>query len=441
MVTGAFFLPCSKTRQDKPLFNVKNTVLCYQLDSTPPKYVLETLSLGPKNSILDRFDQNDILAELDGLINYCKEKNVEDAIITDINIKTLAYIKKCKKQHTTRNLSLTKRYLKENKLLAVPFDKGVGICLMKITTYDQKIMDILSLPQFEKVISTRKNAKNPVLKEEEKICKLLEKLKRDNEISDALFLKLKPIGSQPPRLYGLAKIHKNGIPIRPVLSMPGSPYFNIAKQIADWLSAVPECKIDSSTKEIADQLADIVLEDDKEMVSFDVVSLYTNVPVDEAIEVCANLLYDGTLKKPPINKNTFTKLLNVCSKNVIMSTNDGLFRQIDGLAMGSPPAPMLANAWMSTFDAAISNDAVLYTRYMDDILRDINKNAIDQKLEEINSLHPSLKFTVERETNCCTIPFLDMKITRSENKLESSWYTKDTYWFTNEFSRSRSIKV
>ncbi|XP_066911760.1 uncharacterized protein [Clytia hemisphaerica] len=63
---------------------------------------------------------------------------------------------------------------------------------------------------------------------------------------------------------------------------------------------------------------------------------------------------------------------------------------------------------------------------MDDILRDINKNAIDQKLEEINSLHPSLKFTVERETNCCTIPFLDMKITRSENKLESSWYTKDT---------------
>ena len=43
--------------QDKPLFNVKNTIICYQLESTPPKYVLETLSLGPKNSILDGFDQ------------------------------------------------------------------------------------------------------------------------------------------------------------------------------------------------------------------------------------------------------------------------------------------------------------------------------------------------------------------------------------------------
>ena len=204
--------------QDKPLFNVKNTVICYQLESTPPKYVLKTLSLGPKNSILDRFDQNDILSELDDLINYCKEKEVEDTIITDINIKTLAYIKKCKKQHTTRSLSLTRRYLKENKLLAVPFDKGIGICLMKTTTYNQKIMDILNLPQFEKVVSTRTNAKNPVLKEEEKICKLLESLRKENKISEALFSKLKPIGSQPPRLYGLAKIHKNGVPIRPVLS-------------------------------------------------------------------------------------------------------------------------------------------------------------------------------------------------------------------------------
>ena len=121
--------------------------------------------------------------------------------------------------------------------------------------------------------------------------------------------KLKPIESQPPRLYGLAKIHKNGVPIRPVLSMPGSPYFNIAKQMADWLSIVPECKINSSTKEIAEQLADTVLEDDKELVSFDVVSLYTNVPVNEAIVFCANLLYDGTLKKPPVDKDTFTKLI------------------------------------------------------------------------------------------------------------------------------------
>ena len=53
---------------------------------------------------------------------------------------------------------------------------------------------------------------------------------------------------------------------------------------------------------------------------------------------------------PPVDKETFKELLNICSRNVIMLTNDGYYEQIDGLTMGSPPAPMLANAWLSQFD-------------------------------------------------------------------------------------------
>ena len=40
-------------------------------------------------------------------------------------------------------------------------------------------------------------------------------------------------------------------------------------------------------------------------------------------------------------------------------------------------------------------------------------------------LHHSLKFTIERETNC-EIPFLDMKLIRLNDRLESTWYTKHT---------------
>ena len=79
-------------------------------------------------------------------------------------------------------------------------------------------------------------------------------------------------------LYGLAKVHKPVIPTRPVLSMPGSSYYNIGVQVAEWLSNVPACQINSSTKQIADALKDIHLEEDEELVSFDVSSLYTNVP-------------------------------------------------------------------------------------------------------------------------------------------------------------------
>ena len=62
----------------------------------------------------------------------------------------------------------------------------------------------------------------------------LKNLKNDNKISESLYLKLKPVGSQPPKLYGLAKIHKPNVPVRPVLPMPRSSYYRIAVQVAEW---------------------------------------------------------------------------------------------------------------------------------------------------------------------------------------------------------------
>ena len=80
-----------------------------------------------------------------------------------------------------------------------------------------------------------------------------------------------------------------------------------------------------------------------------------------------------------------------------MSTHDGFYKQVDGLAMGSPPAPHLANGWLSQFEKTIRGDAKLYERYMDDILTNIEKSKANQKLEEINSLHNNLNFTLKME--------------------------------------------
>ncbi len=108
-----------------------------------------------------------------------------------------------------------------------------------------------------------------------------------------------------------------------------------------------------------------------------------------------------------------------------MLTDDGYYRQEDGLAMGSPPAPLLANGWMNKFDKYIEGNAKLYFQYMDDILRDMKCHDVEDKLKEINNLHPSLQFTCERETNN-SIAFLDMLICRSEGKLTSTWHNKST---------------
>ena len=294
---------------------------------------------------------------------------------------------------------------------------------------------IIKLPQFEKYVKDRKNAKHPLLKEQERVNGILKSMLEAGKIDKELHASLVARGSQPARLYGLAKVHKNNTPVRPVLSMPGSAYHNVATYVAKCYKVVPECQINASTKLICDKIKSVKLEEDEEMISFDVVSLYTNVPVMEAIQVCTDLLYNlSSDQRPNIDKETFLTLAKIASCNVMMSTHDGYYKQIDGLAMGSPPAPHLANGWLSQFDENIQANSKIYFRYMDDILKEEKSAKVESKLGDINTLHPNLKFTSERaceqeqQSKKWDLPVLDMKIIhdRASGSLSSTWYSKPT---------------
>ena len=91
---------------------------------------------------------------------------------------------------------------------------------------------------------------------------------------------------------------KKDIPLRPMLPMAGSPYHKIAQKVTEWLSVVPESKINSSTQKTVESLKRTTLEPDKVIISFDVTSLYTNVPVKEAIHETPDRLYSGDLQAP-----------------------------------------------------------------------------------------------------------------------------------------------
>ena len=94
--------------------------------------------------------------------------------------------------------------------------------------------------------------------------------------------------------------------------------------------------------------------------------------------------------------------------------------------MGSPPAPLIANAWLSKYDPLIRDNAKLFARYMDDILRSMKRAEVQRKLEEINSYHPFLKFTIEEENEQLSLAFLDMLIYRLGTSLYSTWFMKAT---------------
>ena len=104
-------------------------------------------------------------------------------------------------------------------------------------------------------------------------------------------------GSQRPRMYGLPKIHKPGIPPRPILSMCHSAQHSLAKWLVDVLNPVLEfysvCRVkDSFTFSSLIRRLPVCMES-QFLVSFDVVSLFTNIPLDETISICAVFLYRG----------------------------------------------------------------------------------------------------------------------------------------------------
>ena len=121
----------------------------------------------------------------------------------------------------------------------------------------------------------------------------------------------------------------------------------------------------------------------------------------------------------------FITLANLACKNTVFSSYDGYYVQTEGLAMGSPPAPHLANGWLNSFEKTIQGNSSFYFRYMDDIICEIHKDEIDDRLKVLNNLHPCLKFTHELEKDC-QLPFLDMLIINQDGKLYSKWYRKPT---------------
>ena len=89
-----------------------------------------------------------------------------------------------------------------------------------------------------------------------------------------------------------------------MLSILGSPYHKIAQKAIEWLSAVPESKINRSSQKTVDSLKRTTLESDEVIISFDLTSLYANVPVKEAIQEAADRLYSGDVQAPSVDKES-----------------------------------------------------------------------------------------------------------------------------------------
>ena len=244
---------------------------------------------------------------------------------------------------------------------------------------------------------------------------------------------------QRPRMYGLPKTHKEGTALRPILSMTCSSHHELGKWLAGLLQPVLErfsshCISNSFT--FAKNMQNLDINPNVFMCSFDVSSLFTNVPLDKTIKICSDVLCDDSDLQPLIPKNVFVELMKNATSSVEFSFNNTMYKQTDGVAMGLPLDPALANIVVGYYEEKLLSETQkppTYFRYFDDTFVIFNHKAkADEFLTNLNCLHPSLKFTFEKVKGKC-LPFLDVYVEKTDIGFETSVYRKPT--FTGQYLR------
>ena len=169
------------------------------------------------------------------------------------------------------------------------------------------------------------------------------------------------------------------------------------------------------------------------MTTFDIKSLYTQVPVKEVINDILFTVYErknkSIFQNSNITKTVLKNMLNLCS-NAIFLFNNKVLQQTDGVAMGSPLAPLLANWFVCRQEEKILTNKNIkpkfYIRYVDDIFTIFESEMkCDNFFIKLNKIHPNLNYTIEKPKIGC-LPFLDVSVQKIRTKLLTSVYRKTT---------------
>ena len=176
-----------------------------------------------------------------------------------------------------------------------------------------------------------------------------------------LYSKIYPTGSSPGRFYGTAKLNKlkdNGtvedLPLRPIISNIGTATYKLAKYLAQILKLLGQSQYTiKSSKSFMKTLKKQKIPPVYQIVSFGVVSLFSNVPLEETINIIKRI-YNKNEINTNIPKQEMRELLYLCTKNAHFTLNSKTYVHMDGVAMGSQLGPALANTFMVTLNKMLS---------------------------------------------------------------------------------------
>ena len=256
-----------------------------------------------------------------------------------------------------------------------------------------------------------------------------------------------PTGAVSPKFYGLPKIHKPGIPLRPIISSTGTVTYNTTKELAKILKPLVGMSSHNvqNTRNIVEHIKDVRLRQGECIISYDVTTLFTFVPIQPVL----NIFQQRLAKEKDLQKKTcmtikqIISLLEFCLNSTSFVFQGQYYQQMEGAAMGSPLSPIVANIFMENFEKEAMETAPLspslWTRFVDDTFVILESQHKDEFFHHINSLDDNIKFTAETTKADGSIPFLDTLITpQSAGNLKPK-YSESPLTQTNIFSGTATM--
>ena len=215
----------------------------------------------------------------------------------------------------------TIRELREKVTLLSP-DKGNGVVILDIQDYQRSMQHLFADRTKFRVLQ-----EDPTNGRFSSLQQYIRKLRKRGEISEADFQTMFPKNAKIGRAHGSAKIHKEFDripPLRPIVDTIGSTHYGVGKFLTSLLNPLTQneyhLKDSFTAAERIKQIPTNLYDEGYKLVSFDVKSLFTNVPLDKTIQVILDRVYNQKQITTTLKKNTLRKLIrDTCSKTAFLS--------------------------------------------------------------------------------------------------------------------------
>nr|VZI47159.1 unnamed protein product [Spirometra erinaceieuropaei] len=203
------------------------------------------------------------------------------------------------------------------------------------------------------------------------------------------------------------QVHKDGAPLRPIVSLKGTPTYGLAKWLfrrLKFLTAESDTTVSSSAEFLEKLKGDLAI---------------------GTIELLLQSKYDETENR--LGHAQILQLLKLCLRTYF-TFNGIIYERVKGTPMGSPISGFIAEAVLQRLESLVfqHHRPKFWARYVDDTFVVIERDQVLTFQEHLNVVFPNIQFAIEEEENN-QLAFLDVLVCRKDcGELKTNVFRKAT---------------